>query len=43
MRLAPCAGDELPVARDIVTAHGGTLTVGESPAGGALLRLRLPR
>nr|BFE60046.1 ATP-binding protein [Dactylosporangium thailandense] len=32
----------LPIARDIVTAHGGTLTVEESPAGGALLRVSLP-
>jgi signal transduction histidine kinase len=32
----------LPIARDIVTAHGGTLAVEEAPAGGALLRLRLP-
>jgi signal transduction histidine kinase len=33
----------LPIAREIVAAHGGTLTIEESPAGGALLRLRLPR
>ncbi|MFI5909831.1 sensor histidine kinase [Dactylosporangium sp. NPDC051541] len=32
----------LAIARDIVIAHGGTLTVEESPTGGALLRLRLP-
>nr|BFE60506.1 ATP-binding protein [Dactylosporangium thailandense] len=33
----------LPIARDIVTAHGGTLTIEESAAGGALLRLKLPQ
>ncbi|GAA3303038.1 ATP-binding protein [Dactylosporangium vinaceum] len=32
----------LAIARDIVLAHGGTLTVEDAPAGGALLRLRLP-
>jgi signal transduction histidine kinase len=32
----------LPIARDIVAAHGGTLTVEDAPGGGALLRLRLP-
>ncbi|GAB3829480.1 sensor histidine kinase [Dactylosporangium cerinum] len=32
----------LPIARDVVTAHGGTLTVDDGPRGGALLRIRLP-
>ncbi|HTJ36749.1 MAG TPA: HAMP domain-containing sensor histidine kinase [Dactylosporangium sp.] len=32
----------LAIARDIVATHGGTLTVGESPSGGAALHIRLP-
>jgi signal transduction histidine kinase len=32
----------LPIAREIVHAHGGTLTVHDGPDGGALLRIRLP-
>ncbi|WP_119727632.1 sensor histidine kinase [Thermomonospora amylolytica] len=36
------SGLGLPIARDIVTAHGGTLTAGESKEGGALLMMRLP-
>jgi signal transduction histidine kinase len=32
----------LPIARDVVIAHGGTLTVHTSPDGGAMLRIRLP-
>ncbi|WP_433203041.1 sensor histidine kinase [Dactylosporangium sp. CS-047395] len=33
----------LPIARDIVAAHGGTLTIETSPSGGTLVRLRLPK
>ncbi|GGM50212.1 two-component sensor histidine kinase [Dactylosporangium sucinum] len=36
------AGLGLSIARDIVTAHGGTLTIENAPAGGAVLRIRLP-
>jgi signal transduction histidine kinase len=37
------AGLGLPIARDIVVAHGGTLTVADSDAGAALvIRLPLP-
>lgn len=32
----------LPIARRIVEEHGGTLTVGPGPTGGALARIRLP-
>jgi signal transduction histidine kinase len=32
----------LPIAREIVTAHGGTLTAEQTRGGGATLRIRLP-
>ena len=32
----------LPTARRIVEAHGGTLTIGETAAGGAVLQILLP-
>lgn len=37
------AGLGLAIARDIATRHGGTLTIGDAPGGGALFELRLPR
>ncbi|MGW5634519.1 ATP-binding protein [Streptomyces sp. NPDC003832] len=36
------AGLGLAIARDVAERHGGTLTVREAPAGGALFELRLP-
>ncbi|WP_245679217.1 sensor histidine kinase [Actinomadura hibisca] len=36
------AGLGLPIARDLVEAHGGTLAAGAAPGGGALLEARLP-
>ncbi|TDD65520.1 HAMP domain-containing histidine kinase [Actinomadura darangshiensis] len=36
------AGLGLAIARDLVLAHGGDLTVGEAPGGGALFEMRLP-
>ncbi|NUS29975.1 MAG: HAMP domain-containing histidine kinase [Streptomyces sp.] len=36
------AGLGLAIARDVAARHGGTLTVGDAPAGGALFALRLP-
>jgi signal transduction histidine kinase len=36
------AGLGLAIARDVAVRHGGTLTVGEAPTGGALFELRLP-
>ncbi|NEA63803.1 HAMP domain-containing sensor histidine kinase [Streptomyces sp. SID12488] len=36
------AGLGLAIARDVAVRHGGTLTVGEATAGGALFELRLP-
>jgi len=37
------AGLGLAIARDVAVRHGGTLTVGQAPMGGALFELRLPR
>ncbi|MEU8803192.1 HAMP domain-containing sensor histidine kinase [Spirillospora sp. NPDC048819] len=36
------AGLGLAIARDLVVAHGGGITVGEAPEGGALFEVRLP-
>ncbi|MFM9609750.1 sensor histidine kinase [Streptomyces niveiscabiei] len=36
------AGLGLAIARDIAVRHGGTLTVGAAPTGGAAFELRLP-
>lgn len=36
------AGLGLAIARDVAARHGGTLTAGAAPAGGALFELRLP-
>ncbi|MEU8709486.1 HAMP domain-containing sensor histidine kinase [Streptomyces sp. NPDC048565] len=36
------AGLGLAIARDVASRHGGTLTVGEGPGGGARFTLRLP-
>ncbi|MFD5649605.1 sensor histidine kinase [Streptomyces sp. NPDC127039] len=36
------AGLGLAIARDVALRHGGTLTVHDAPAGGALFELRLP-
>ncbi|MFE2942632.1 sensor histidine kinase [Streptomyces sp. NPDC059255] len=36
------AGLGLAIARDVAERHGGTLTVGRAPSGGALFELRLP-
>ncbi|MFD7129930.1 ATP-binding protein [Streptomyces sp. NPDC059894] len=36
------AGLGLAIARDVAVRHGGTLTVRQAPAGGALFELRLP-
>ncbi|MFG2272548.1 ATP-binding protein [Streptomyces chartreusis] len=37
------AGLGLAIARDVAVRHGGALTVGRAPAGGALFELRLPQ
>jgi signal transduction histidine kinase len=41
-RLGGGAGLGLPITRDILTAHGGTITVLDAPGGGARITLRLP-
>jgi signal transduction histidine kinase len=41
-RSAGGSGLGLAIVREVVTAHGGTVTVDDSPTGGALLRIRLP-
>lgn len=41
-RTAGGAGLGLAIARGIAEAHGGTLTVGDSPLGGAAFRLTVP-
>ncbi len=40
---APGSGLGLHVSRTIVAAHGGSLTVRDTPGGGATFELRLPR
>jgi signal transduction histidine kinase len=37
------SGLGLAIAQDIATAHGGSIAIGEAPAGGALVRITLPR
>jgi signal transduction histidine kinase len=33
----------LAIARRIVVLHGGTIEVGDDPAGGAVFRIAIPR
>jgi two-component system osmolarity sensor histidine kinase EnvZ len=33
----------LPIARDVARAHGGEISLEESPQGGLRARLRLPK
>ena len=40
---APGAGLGLAIARQIARAHGGDIDLAESPSGGALFRITLPR
>jgi signal transduction histidine kinase len=37
------SGLGLAIAKEIAIAHGGSITIGEAPAGGALVRIDLPR
>jgi signal transduction histidine kinase len=41
-RTAGGAGLGLPIARDIVVAHGGTLTLDDAPGGGTTATISLP-
>jgi len=41
-RALPGSGLGLAIVADVVTAHGGTVVVGEAPAGGARLTLTFP-
>jgi signal transduction histidine kinase len=41
-RTAGGSGLGLAIVREVVIAHGGTVTVEESPSGGAIFRVRLP-
>ncbi|MFJ9906634.1 sensor histidine kinase [Streptomyces sp. NPDC101152] len=36
-------GSGLAVVKELVTAHGGTVTAGSEPGGGTRMTLRLPR
>jgi signal transduction histidine kinase len=36
------AGLGLAIVREIVSRHGGTITLGDAPGGGALFTVRLP-
>jgi signal transduction histidine kinase len=41
-RTAGGSGLGLAIVREVVTAHGGTVVIDDSPTGGALFRIRLP-
>jgi signal transduction histidine kinase len=41
-RSAGGSGLGLAIVREVVTAHGGTVVIDDSPTGGALFRIRLP-
>jgi two-component system NtrC family sensor kinase len=40
---SPGSGLGLPIARDLVEAHGGTLTATSAPGQGTTVRFTLPR
>jgi signal transduction histidine kinase len=33
----------LPTAKRVIEAHGGDISLGDAPGGGAAVRIRLPR
>jgi signal transduction histidine kinase len=37
------SGLGLAIAKEIATAHGGSIAIGDAPSGGALVRIALPR
>ena len=37
------SGLGMAIAKEIATAHGGSIAIGDAPAGGALVRITLPR